>query len=173
MKARTATKENFSAVKKFYWDLIADMAEQVDVIGWKQGIYPTDEYLHASIAAQNLIVFEDNQELLACVIVNSSTNEGYQGTAWPTSCRDEEVLIPHALGVKSSCQGKGIGRLVVQYLIDKGAKEGKKALRLDILKGNTAAETLYKKMGFVFVEEKVMFYEDTGWTEYQLFERPL
>ena len=33
-----------------------------------------------------------------------------------------------------------------------------------------AAEHLYKSCGFKFVEAKEMFYEDTGWTEYKMFE---
>lgn len=46
----------------------------------------------------------------------------------------------------------------------------KKAVRLDILGTNTAAERLYTKCGFRFVEAKTMFYEDIGWTECKMFE---
>lgn len=36
-----------------------------------------------------------------------------------------------------------------------------------------AAERLYTCMGFRFVQAKDMFYEDTGWTEYKIFEQNL
>lgn len=45
-----------------------------------------------------------------------------------------------------------------------------KAVRLDILGTNTAAERLYTRCGFRFVQAKHMYYDDTGWTEYKLFE---
>lgn len=45
-----------------------------------------------------------------------------------------------------------------------------KAVSLDILGTNTAAERLYTRCGFRFVQAKQMYYDDTGWTEYKLFE---
>lgn len=40
----------------------------------------------------------------------------------------------------------------------------------DVLGACRSAERLYRKCGFQFVEAKNMYYEDTGWTEYKLFE---
>ena len=51
--------------------------------------------------------------------------------------------------------------------------EKKKTVRLDILGTNIAAERLYTACGFRFVQAKDMFYEDTGWTEYKMYERIL
>ncbi len=45
-----------------------------------------------------------------------------------------------------------------------------KAVRLDILGTNSVAESLYTSCGFQFVQQKIMFYEDTGWTEYKMYE---
>ena len=45
-----------------------------------------------------------------------------------------------------------------------------KVIRLDVLKGNTAAEKLYLKGGFQFVTEQKIFYEDTGLAEFRMFE---
>lgn len=36
-----------------------------------------------------------------------------------------------------------------------------------------AAEILYTKCGFQFVQEKELFYEDTDLTEYRMFEQNL
>ena len=46
----------------------------------------------------------------------------------------------------------------------------KKAVRLDVLSACKPAEWLYTSCGFRFVEAKEMYYEDTGWTEYKMFE---
>lgn len=79
--------------------------------------------------------------------------------------------MPHALAVSSSGQGKGIGRYFMGEILKLAKAEKKKAVRLDILGTNTAAERLYKGCGFHFVQAKDMFYEDTGWTEYKMYER--
>ena len=40
----------------------------------------------------------------------------------------------------------------------------------DYIRDSLAAGELYTRCGFRFVEAKNMFYEDTGWTEFKLFE---
>ena len=68
----------------------------------------------------------------------------------------------------------------IQELVNKNSKSNQshkngkeKKVRLDILGTNTAAERLYTGCGFRFVQAKDMFYEDTGWTEYKMYERVL
>lgn len=107
---------------------------------------------------------------MGCVILNSCYNEGYEGIPWSRKYRKEEVLIPHALAVDPRIQGKGIGRILVHEMINLAKKQGMKAIRLDILGGNQVAERLYTGCGFQFVQEKRMFYEDTGWTQYRMYE---
>ena len=48
--------------------------------------------------------------------------------------------------------------------------EPDKAIRLDVLKGNLPAEKLYTGLGFKYLHTLKMFYEDTGWTDYELYE---
>lgn len=128
--------EDFYRIRQFYWDLIDEMSDQNDKIGWKKGIYPTDSFLQESL------------------------DRG-------------EFFVPHALAVSPSGQGKGIGRYFMGEILKLAKAEKKKAVRLDILGTNTAAERLYKGCGFHFVQAKDMFYEDTGWTEYKMYERVL
>ena len=66
--------------------------------------------------------------------------------------------------------GKGIGKIVVENILNIARATHKKAVRLDVLGACKAAERLYTSSGFWFVEVKEMFYEDTGWTEYKMFE---
>ncbi len=39
-----------------------------------------------------------------------------------------------------------------------------------VLGGNIPAERTYTKMGFKYLKTLSMFYEDTGWTDYMVFE---
>lgn len=34
----------FDIVKEFYWNLIEEMSDVNDQIGWKKGIYPSDDF---------------------------------------------------------------------------------------------------------------------------------
>ena len=133
---------DFDRIKNFYWDLIDEMQDQNDVIGWKKSIYPTDEFLRESLLRGELFTLEEDGQLYACAILNSESNEGYAGIPWSLSCRDDEVLIPHALGVRPAQQGKGVGQRVVEEILQYARVNGKKAVRLDILGQNAVAEKL-------------------------------
>lgn len=160
-------------IKQFYWDLIDEMSDQNDKIGWKKGIYPTDSFLQESLGREELFVLEKERQLCASVILNSAYNEGYAGVPWSIAYDVDEILVPHALAVSPFRQGKGIGRYFMGEILKLAKAEKKKMVRLDILGTNTVAERLYTGCGFHFVQAKDLFYEDTGWTEYKMYERVL
>mgnify|MGYP000246614994 CR=1 FL=1 len=74
--------EDFYRIRQFYWDLIDEMSDQNDKIGWKKGIYPTDSFLQESLDRGELFVLEEEGQLCASVILNSVCNEGYAGVPW-------------------------------------------------------------------------------------------
>ena len=76
----------------------------------------------------------------------------------------------HALGVAPDRQGQGVAGRVVSECLAAAREKGAACVRLDVLGGNEPAERLYLRAGFYFVAAKPMFYEDTGWTEYRMFE---
>lgn len=45
-----------------------------------------------------------------------------------------------------------------------------KAIRLDVLGSNIPAQKLYTNMGFQYIDTIKLFYEDTGLTDYLLYE---
>lgn len=59
---------------------------------------------------------------------------------------------------------------MVKKVIDTARENNVKTIRLDVLEGNIPAEKVYRKMGFRYVDTIPMFYEDTGWTDFRLFE---
>lgn len=171
MVFRQCDISEFDTVQNFYWQLIDLMSSRTDTVGWKKGIYPSDDFLRGSLEAGELYALEDEDgRMLATVICNSAYNEGYRGIKWGIDCPDEDALVPHALAVFPTVQGRGIGKQVVRQIIALAEEKGKKTVRLDVLSGNPAAERLYTGMGFRFVEAKTMFYEDTGWKEFRMFE---
>jgi diamine N-acetyltransferase len=55
--------------------------------------------------------------------------------------------------VLPSQQGKGIGRYVVDYIIDEIKREGASALQLQVNRNNKA-KSFYEKLGFVVIDYK-------------------
>jgi len=44
---------------------------------------------------------------------------------------------------------------------------------LDVLPRNRRAKALYTGMGFQYLHTMPMFYDDVGWTDFELYEYPL
>lgn len=173
MNFQKASDADFYIIQEFYWDVIDNVHKnniENKNLGWEKGVYPSDAFIKSSLANEELYILTENDVLYACVILNSNHNEGYEGCPWSIVCNDSEVLTPHALAVSPKFQGKGIGKIVVENILNIAKTENKKSVRLDIIGACKEAERLYISCGFHFVEAKDMFYEDTGWTEFKMFE---
>lgn len=173
MTFEQAHEADFAAIQRFYWDVIDDIHKnnvRGETLGWEKGVYPSDAFLRGSLKAGELYTLTYGGTLCACVVLNSACNEGYHGCPWSIDCAPDEVLIPHALAVRPALQGQGVGAIVVEGILALARAAHKRTVRLDVLGACRAAERLYVRCGFRFVAAKDMFYEDTGWTEYRMFE---
>ncbi len=167
---RPAKKEDYDRVRKFYHSLIDEMADSPFLPGWKKDIYPAPEFLQASIEQGELYVKEEGGELVACMVLNHACNPGYENMQWSLEAGSEEMLVIHALGVAPRMSGRGIAKEMVKTAFDIAREQKQKTVRLDILKGNLPAKKAYLAMGFRYVATVEMFYEDTGWTDYEGYE---
>ena len=147
MKFQKASETDFHIIQKFYWDVIDNIHRNnvnIENLGWEKGIYPSDKFIQSS------------------VILNSEHNKGYDNCTWGIICDSGEVLTPHALAVNPKLQRKGVGKLVVENILNIARTEHKKAVRLDVLSACKAAEHLYTSCGFQFVETKKCFMKIQG-----------
>ena len=62
---------------------------------------------------------------------------------------------------------------MVQFAIDMAESTGMKAIRLDVIRGNLPAETLYPNLGFIYIDTLAVFYDRIGRLEFELYERPI
>ena len=173
MEIVQAQIEEFDEVRIFYHTLIDGMRDAEYKPGWKKGIYPSDGELREALEAGWLYTGREDGGIAAAMIVNDRSNEGYRQAQWPTPAGDGETAVIHALGVMPHRGGRGLGKEMVRYAIGLAKQQGKKVVRLDVLNGNLPAERLYMGLGFQYVQTVSMFYEDTGWTDFLLYEYPL
>lgn len=170
LEIRQATENEYFSIRSFYHNMIDMMKDSEYKPCQEKEIYPSDEYLRDSLVNNELWVCKFEKEIAAAMVVNHKNNDGYKNVKWLVEAEQNDVLIVHALGVMPTYQGKGIAGTMVKKVIDLAEKTNQRAIRLDVLGGNIPAEKLYIKHGFKYIDTVKMFYEDTGWTDFKLFE---
>ena len=73
---------------------------------------------------------------------------------------DESHITNIAITEKE--RGRGYGLLLTKALMQYAANLGVTYATLEVRRGNTAAQNLYKKLGFVYVGVRKRYYEDNG-----------
>ncbi len=173
MIIRTVCTTEYEKLREFYHSLIDAMADRQYGAGWIKDIYPSCDMLKECIEAGEYYVAVEDDSIAGAMVVNHSFNESYKEFDWPTKAEDDEVTVIHALGVHPDFTGRGVAKQMIRFVIDKAKAEGQKAIRLDVLKGNRPAGKLYSGLGFKYLHTLKMFYVDTGWTDYELYEYQL
>lgn len=169
MIIREAAFDEFNQVVAFYDSIIDDMQGSKYHPMWQKRIYPTLNFLRESIKNGQLYIQIVNNNIVGCMVMNNFGN-GYDTVPWSISVENEFVNVIHALGISVKEQGKGYAKALVEESIKIAKKHNAKVIRLDVLAPNIPAHELYKKCGFQLRETKDLFYEDTGWTQFMLYE---
>lgn len=170
MEIRLAKPNEFDAIMAFYYQMTDDLEDVSGGPGWEKDVYPSPESIQAAIAAKTLYIGLDEDELVTAMILNHEYTEGYEQGNWKTEAKPEELLFVHALGVAFSHQGKGLAKQLVDFMIEYAETLELKAIRLDVLWNNESAKQLYLTKGFDHIGTIELFYEDTGLTDYDLYE---
>ncbi len=170
MIIREADLAEFQAVRAFYHAVIDGVGDAQDSVGWKKDIYPSPEFLRDSIRSGELFLALEGGTVVGAMVLNHQYNDEYRKFQWPTQAEDSEVTVIHALGILPSCTGRGYAKQMVRFAIDHARRHRQKVIRLDVLSGNLRARKLYAGLGFQFLHTLPMFYEDTGWTDFELCE---
>lgn len=168
-----AKETEFEAVRALYHQIIKEMEGAPYSPGWAIGIYPTDAYLKSALRKGELYCIAVSGAYAGAMILDHHCNEGYASAAWQVQAEVGEVTVIHALGTLPAYQGKGLGKRLVEEAIRLAREGGQKAIRLDVLKGNEPAKHLYTGMGFAYRDALTLYYEDTGWTDFYLYELAL
>lgn len=157
------------AVKVFYHSLIEELDQTTGYCRWKIGEHPSDDMLEEAINQRELYLGIIDQRIAACMVINQYGDD-YQKATWDNDISECEYLVIHVLGVHQDFRRRGLAKEMVQFAIDLARQNEKRAIRLDVLHGNLPAEEMYTSMGFRYVDTIKLFYECTGWADFELYE---
>ena len=170
MEILKALPADFDDVRGFYHSLIDALQGRTNTVGWQKDVYPAPDFLRSSLAAGELYLVREGARIAGAMVLNHQSNESYPDSVWQVRADAEEQLVIHALGVHADFERRGCARALVGKAIELARAAGMKAIRLDVLEGNTAAERLYEGCGFRRMTSLPMYYEDTGWANCILYE---
>lgn len=167
---RRAVASDYAEIQAFYDQLTDDLEKEPEHPHWRKGVYPGEEYLRASIAAGELWVTEEQGNIAAAMVVNSLANEGYRQAEWLTDAVDGEYCVIHTLGVGTAYRGRGLGRNMIQHVLNLARSLGMKSVRLDLIDFNMRVEPVYTRIGFCKCGSLRLFYDAVGWQTFHLYE---
>ena len=145
---RKATEKDIPAVAEIFEHVI-DREETVKVnVGWKRGVYPTEDTAREALAVGDLYVLEDDGKIFATGRINQVQVPEYMKARWTTDAPDDKVMVLHTLAVEPSAAGHGYGTKFVAFYEKLAKESGCTALRMDTNEINKPARTLYGKLGY-------------------------
>ena len=146
---RKAVPADIPQVAAIYDRILTEEENGLAVIGWVRGVYPTRATAQEALGAGELFVLERDGTVAAAARINQEQVPEYAGARW--ACPDappEKVMVLHTLVVDPSRAGKGCGTAFVKFYEDYALERGCPCLRMDTNERNTAARTLYARLGY-------------------------
>ena len=163
MEIRLANSKDINNVIEFYKVLCEDPNNKAL---WKYGLYPTDEDLLNDINNQTLYVLIDDDEIVSAGVIQMKEDELYNDINWTR----HNPAVVHILATLPHRQHKGYAKKLLMYLIELAKSNNRDSIHLDIVYDNDYARKLYEDVGFIKVEDKELYYPDTGAILSTLFE---
>jgi len=173
LRMQAAQPEELPRICDWYWRLADQMHKGEPGPAWTRGVYPSEDDLRKLVHAGELYVAEDGTDYVAGVAITHDANEGYDNVEWPSGLPQEDTVVVHLLALAPELRGQGYGSELVTFCVERAQEMDAQAVRLDVLAGNTPAERLYESYGFEYAGEATVFYEDTGWADFKLYELEL
>lgn len=168
-----ANENDFINIRNFYHKIIEHMDTSPFSSGWKKGIYPSDKDLKSLIKNKELFYTFDEEGITSCFALNCLYNSGYKEAKWQVEANENEVYYLHMLAIRVDKRGTGLSKAIIKFVLHKAKMDNKKAVRLDVYYKNIVAKKLYESFHFIYIGKLNIFYDDTGYDDYYLYEKPV
>jgi len=167
-------KSDADELARLYDDLNDYLASGINYPGWKKGVYPIREDAIMGIENGELYVARQSGKIIGSIIINHKAEEAYHETKWNVDTSDySDILVIHTLVVHPLYLKNGIGKSLMEFVIELGKKEQMKSIRLDVYERNTPAIKLYESCGFLYVATVDLGLSCYGLDYFRLYEKLL
>ena len=173
MKIKKGTKYNIEEIESLYNDLNDYLDSHINYPGWKKGIYPVKETAINGIQEGNLYVIRDSNRIVGTVILRHEQELGYSKANWNINLDYEDILVIYTFAVHPKYLKKGIGKRLMDFIIQYSEEMNIKAIRLDVYEKNKPAIKLYKKYGFEYIDTIDLGYSEYGLDKFELYQKLL
>ena len=172
MNLHKAELDDAERILEFYKIIIANSKSSQFNPKWNKN-YPNLEFIKSSIIKEELLILNENENIIASIIVNNYFNKEYENLNWIVNAKYGEFAAIHAFAVHPEYSGKGIGKNIFNQIKDNALKNNQKSIRIDVIDGNIGAEKVFKKLGFKYIETVEFYHEVAGLEKFHLYEYPL
>lgn len=173
-KMNLVQAHDLETVKRHYIHVIENTPEIDKTARWVYGRHPTDEGLRSYIKNGEMYLLMGDQDTVAGMIaIVMHQGSDYEAVPWTEELGNDQVATLHLLAVCPEYRGRALGSTILELAGELAKQHGKKAVRLDVLESNLPAQHLYEKNGFIYRGKEHWYAENTGWTDFLLYEKPL
>ena len=157
LNLRPARPEENEKIYAFFNAVIDALSDAPYSPGWERDIYPDREMLEGFAGRGEMYIGEAGGNIACAVALNAA----------PENAAALEI---HLLAVHPDFRGKGLGRAMVRFAMEKARQTGMQKICLDVTEGNLPAERLYTSMGFVYQKSRRDWYTESEYMDFREFE---
>lgn len=168
-----ANPSHLDALAQFYSDLHDHLGRTVNHPGWVKDVYPTRETAEEGIRDDGLYLLKKDGEIAASVILRHTPEPAYHGAAWLTPDDYARITVIYTFAVHPAHLHQGVGRRLMQHVVETARAAGDHALRLDVYELNLPAIRLYESCGFRHTGTVDLGLAMHGLHWFRLYELPL
>lgn len=163
-----AGKNDIDNIEALYNESI-DWLNNQGIHQWKKGVYPTRNSALAAVHEDSLYCCSINGNISGTFIINENQVQQYKDLNW--RYKSGKILVLHTLVIKPNETGRGLGKIIMEFIIDYAQTNDYKAIRLDVFPDNNAAVRLYLYFGFEFVGKVFFDIKEPSYEWYDCYEK--
>lgn len=173
MRIEKGSLDDINELECLYNDLNDYLETHTNFPGWRKGIYPVKETAIAGIEEGNLFVMRNDKHILGSVILRHIPESAYSKADWKAELEYEDIFVIYTLAVHPIYLSKGVGKALMDFIIQYSKDLNMKAIRLDVYEKNTPAISLYKRYGFQYIDTIDLGYSAYGLDKFELYQKIL
>jgi len=145
---RAATMDDLNCIMEIVQGVIEEM-HTYNNFQWDEN-YPQVKDFARDIEKGDLFIGIREGEIVGFICINRTQPIEYVGLKWALS---EDALVVHRMGVSPNHRKVGIGFELVTFADELAIKNNVRYLKTDTYSLNTNAQSLFQKLGYIFVGE--------------------